>query len=138
MSQETLCFSATVLWEGKPVGQVINHGHGGSNQYHWETRKIGDTIEAWAKEQPLEFEFEKLDILIDQCLNHLENTKRFQRLFKKELLFRLKGDKKHEWRSFKIKTPDYLDRLVSHVRQKYGDKLECIGNEIGAEAALTY
>ena len=63
LSEATLCFSAAVYLDGKRIGEAFNRGSGGPNYYHWSNPEKGREAEAWANDQDLEFEFEKLDFL---------------------------------------------------------------------------
>ena len=38
LSEETLCFSASVYFNGKRVGVAKNRGRGGCNDYDWSRR----------------------------------------------------------------------------------------------------
>ncbi len=49
-SEETLCFRATVLVDGKVAGEASNDGHGGANRYQpWSLR---DTLTEYAASLP--------------------------------------------------------------------------------------
>ena len=39
MSEETLCFHATLYLDNKKIGNVSNHGQGGPNDYHFKEHK---------------------------------------------------------------------------------------------------
>lgn len=124
MSHETNCFSATIYLEGKRVGHVSNRGNGGCNDYHWIDQEAAHTIALFADEQCLEFDFERVDQLIDQLLNEAAETKQLKRLAKKSAPFRLKGDDIGSWRTLGVPAKD--PRVLPHLQQKYGDKLERI------------
>jgi hypothetical protein len=49
-SQETTCFTATVVIDGKTAGTVENDGHGGCNRYH--PHDFARRIDAYAKTLP--------------------------------------------------------------------------------------
>ena len=68
MSEETACFSASICLDGKEVGTVKNDGQGGSHSYHWQDRDVGRRIEEWADTQDTEFDFERLDQIVDGLL----------------------------------------------------------------------
>ena len=40
-SEETLCFNATVVFDGTPIAEARNDGHGGSTFLHALNRKAG-------------------------------------------------------------------------------------------------
>ena len=74
VSQETNCFSASIYLDGKKVGTARNHGNGGPNFYDWEDRQAGAEVEAYADAQTLEFDFEKLDQIVEGMLaQHAED-----------------------------------------------------------------
>lgn len=80
MSEETICFSARLMRDGRCVAQVKNTGRGGSNVYYWSDRNEATEIENWANAQPTEFQFEKLDqIVMDLLLQHVERQERIAR-----------------------------------------------------------
>ena len=126
MSEETTCFSASIYLDGRRVGTVSNHGTGGCNDYHWENRDAGRRIDSWADEQEMEFNFEKLDQIIDQLRVDFENKKQFRRWCKKDTGFSLRGDEEGHFRTIRsVFTPEVKEHLVN----KYGDKIERILNE---------
>lgn len=49
-SEETACFSATVVIDGKPAGTVSNQGHGGADMYH--PVSLEERLNAYAKTLP--------------------------------------------------------------------------------------
>ena len=65
-SEETTCFSATILVDGRRAGTASNDGRGGSHRYRWDDRAVGDAVEAWADSLDLEFAHEKLDQVVDR------------------------------------------------------------------------
>jgi hypothetical protein len=68
MSEETLCFSATLYVDGKKVATVKNEGHGGSNFYYWDDRELEGKVHDWAKPQPVKFASEYLDQIISDLI----------------------------------------------------------------------
>ena len=126
MSEETLCFSATIYFDGKKVGYARNNGCGGCNRYDWDSREIRETVEQWANEQETEFKFDVLDQLIDDIIQEYETNKWLKRQCKKKVVFRLKGDKKGEWHLLNY---PWCQKAVDFIEERYGDKVECIANE---------
>jgi len=49
MSEETTCFTAVVLLDGKVIGEASNEGHGGSTFLHYVTPAVKATAEEFAK-----------------------------------------------------------------------------------------
>lgn len=69
---------------------------------------------------------------VSELVGEFEDAKRFNRLCKTKVLFRLKTDKKGEWRTFKgAFTKQIKDWIVS----KYGDQVESIMNETVGQVA---
>lgn len=135
MSQETPCFSATIYLDGKKIGSVQNNGHGGCNSYYWNDHTAAKRLTAWADQQPTEFEFEKLDQIIDDLMNKQEILAQLKRWVKKDTMFRLKGDKKGEWRMVKKHT--FAPDVVKFLQGKYPN-LEHIADPNNLDAALAF
>ncbi len=49
MSEETTCFTASVLIDGKTIGEASNEGHGGSTFLHFVNPTAKSTAEEFAK-----------------------------------------------------------------------------------------
>lgn len=126
MSEETLCFSASIYLDGKRVGVVSNRGHGGPNEYQWSNAEAGRQIEAWAETVETDYDFEKLDQIVDGLLEKAEEEKQLRRWCKKETLFSVEGDDNGAFRT--IKAP-FNAEVKAHLVKKYGDKLVRIVNE---------
>ncbi len=132
LSEETDCFTCDIYLDGKKVGQASNRGNGGCNDYYWTDRTIGQSIENWAKTQPTEFEFEKLDQIISKLTALVEVVNTLKRRTKNTTWFRLTGDKVGAWHV--IKHP-YEPKVKEQLIKLHGDKLECIANEDFEKAA---
>ena len=102
MSEETLCFSATIYVGKKLAGTVKNEGRGGCNFYWWEDRALGKQIEEWANQQKTRSQYEKLDEIVSRMLDRDEVSKQLTKWAKKGTHFRLKGDKPGEWRKVQV------------------------------------
>lgn len=135
MSEETTCFSASIYFDGKKIGTVQNKGRGGSHNYYWSDNEAGRRLNEWAKAQPTEFEFDKLDQFIDGLIDKAEILAQLKRWVKKATIFRLKGDKPGEWRMVK---KGYVLRVVAFLTKKYGNKLEIVVDPANLNAALPF
>jgi hypothetical protein len=129
LSEETLCFSATIYFKGRRVGEATNRGCGGCNNYHWFDRAASKVapaeIEAWAEDQDLEFDFEKLDQIIGKLVHDFDDARRMRRLSKNKTVFRLAGDDDGTYRSLSI---PYSDRAQKYLDTEFGDKvIEIVG-----------
>lgn len=103
MSEETSCFSAQVYIDGRRVGSVLNHGHGGCHQYTGEAEAI---LSAHAKGLPkvqsdLVDETDPsgffcyapdADSLIDEALETYLMTRDLKRHLASKILFTKKGE----------------------------------------------
>jgi hypothetical protein len=135
LSEETECFSATICLDGKPIGTCGNRGHGSDNEYFWTDREAGKRLREYAQSLP-DSEYEgmtlpmDLDILIGDIMEEIEVEKQHRRWCKTKLVYRLKGDEKDTWRTFKPKTtPVWTKGWKAAIEQKHGDKLEEILNQ---------
>ena len=126
MSEETTCFSASIYLEGKRIGVVRNRGCGGCNEYTWTDNTAGRKVEAWAETQETDYEFEKLDQIIDDLMMKAEEKKQLRRYCKKQTLFVLAGDQDGSFRP--INHP-FTSQVKDFLGRKHGEKLERIVNE---------
>jgi hypothetical protein len=122
LSEETLCFTADIMVDGKNIGWVQNRGQGGCNLYHWTNQAAGDALLKYAKETVTKFQFEQLDIILDDIITKIQEEKQYRNWCKKGTYFRFKGDKPDAWQGYKkvIYTPEVKLKLQS----KYGDRIE--------------
>lgn len=83
-SEETDCFEATVLIDGKVVGSVKNEGHGGNNFYY--PREIEDTLDTHAKTLPqCQTDYGPLDMSADLIIGDLFSDWLLEKDLKKTL-----------------------------------------------------
>ena len=102
LSEETLCFSASVYFNGKRVGVATNRGNGGCNDYDWLEKETGREIHEWANAQKLtytnwegeeeEVTFEKLDHIVTNLVEEFEDKQWFKKKCKTSILFVREGD----------------------------------------------
>ena len=139
MSEETLCFSATVYVDNHKIGTVVNRGHGGPNEYQWTDPMKGHVLEDWAEKQVIVTEdpanpdkamfvtFEKLDWKIGEAFDAYEETQWLKRQCKTKTLFKLKDQENpDEW--WVIKAP-FCELAKHKLQQMYGGNLGEIANE---------
>ena len=140
MSEETICFTAAVLIDGKVVGEASNEGHGGSTfvRFIGENRlAVEEAAEALAKEaKPADFkgwEFlgdkgfnfaDLIDILVERHANAASDAKFLKKIRKDavEKLMFLTNEivvGSGQSRSFK-KVPNEATRLacIAHAKAK--------------------
>lgn len=103
MSEETSCFFAQVYVDGRHVGSVLNHGHGGCHQYTGEAEAIlsaeAKTLPKVKTDTPSEtdpsgfFHYAPdADSLIDEALDTYLMTRDLKRLIGSKVLFTKKGE----------------------------------------------
>lgn len=93
MSEETTCFHGDLYVDGVRVAHVENTGKGGCNRYVWNSREIQVKVEAWAKAQPLDFDFEHLDQLLGKQIMVYQVTQDYKKMCRKKLVWRLASHK---------------------------------------------
>lgn len=97
ISEETVCFSATIVIDGKVVGEVRNSGKGGCNDYRFEPgmKKVFDAaVERYKAECNPKFKHEFDDQMVDEVMEEqsLEKDMKTKTLFKhKGQLFTFNG-----------------------------------------------
>lgn len=126
--EETLCFCATLNYQGKPIAYVSNEGMGGSHR--WQKNKMPETFwaefAAFCKSTYTQFDFEQDDSLVDDLIEDIEEQKALKRKARKNTLFRLKSEnyERGEWRVLKAVGAGAVD----FIRKKYGaDVAEIFG-----------
>lgn len=87
LSEETNCFTATVYFDGKKIGDCRNDGHGGSTHLYFSDReKEAEVISYCRSLPPISFgEFSldcSLDLVLDGCLGEWLSKREGQRLEK--------------------------------------------------------
>lgn len=155
-SEETLCFSATVLFDGKPIAHASNDGHGGSTFLRPlqdpDSRDRLQEAESFAKSLPpdvtdypdpndsarkMTIEV-TLDYLVD-CLAEQQHTdKKVRSLFNRDMnnkvLF-LKGDRLLFLKGIKPKTIADKPVFFAKLRAKQGDNIVIL-DELPREEAF--
>ena len=139
MSEETLCFSATIYIDDKKAGHVSNRGTGGSHEFDWDSRDIGSAYEEWLEKQIIPFTtydgklttldsiWEKLETKVDEALEEFENTRWLKSQCKKKTLFKLKDQEDPDaW--WVIKAP-FCELAKAKLKKMYGNNLGEIANE---------
>ena len=131
MSQETVCFSASIYWKGKKIGVARNEGRGGCNFYDFDMDKPIKEFEEWVDSQHItytgfdgeekEVTTEKLDWIVDELREEAETAKWIKRQTKKQVIFRIEGDEEGSYRT--VGNQGQPEKAAAWVREKYGDKI---------------
>lgn len=149
-------FNAHLYRDGVKVAFVINAGTGGDTTFEWvdfkepridvqmtdyngqpytmqctpEEAKLHEFVKGktcyympeWNNEnEPLTPEF-----LIMELVDKMENERRFKKMCKTKVLFRLKSDNTNEWRSL---NGTFTPQVKALIVNKFGDQLDSIMNE---------
>ena len=136
MSEETLCFSASVYMDGRRVGTASNRGHGGSNEYRLDPDGRDD-INLWLKDADLVWSdgdavtFERLDFVIGELVEDFDRQAQIKRWMRTQVLFRLEGVAEGGFRTFKLGN-NTRERIHKHCLDKYGDKVVWLDGEVVA------
>jgi len=123
LSEETMCFEATLYIDGKKAASASNRGQGGCNEYHFIDAKVEKAFYSWTEKQEMEFDFEKEDQIVSKLVIAFDEDRWCKRKSKTKTLFRLKGDAADGWRTL---SAPYCDRVKAFMDKKYGDTITTI------------
>lgn len=160
MGMDVPGYNATLYRDGVKVALVIDEGSGGETQFQWLDWQAPKVEVPWqdyqgkpwsvhcTPEEAKLYEFIRgktwdskvsgkvqmdIGMFVSGLVDEYENAKRFKRICKDKVLFRVKGDKADEWRTIKAA---FSKRVKDYIVSKYGDQLEAIMNEsLGQVAA---
>jgi hypothetical protein len=144
LSEETLCFEATLYRDGKRIATVSNRGTGGPHAYCFINQDVCREVNDWAQVQPVtikspdpalpDFEpLEKLDYFVDTCVANVLRIRDLTKLCRKGIAYRLKDQKVDQWW---VTETQYTAEAAQRLRDQHGDKLEAIAQELIAELSL--
>jgi len=139
MSEETHCYSASVWMDGKRVGEVGNHGHGGCDEQRIDQATLAK-IDAWLTAHPpkgwnednavhgynIPYDLEMW--CGDQINAHLVERD-FSRILKTKVLFA------HDGKLYEIPRKKHpLQAIVDHIKKKYGGNTQILNTMKRPEA----
>lgn len=152
MSEETICFTATVLLDGKVMGTASNEGQGGCTFIHYVDANAKATLEAFAKTiSPSDFkgwEFrtegfdvsDLLDILVEEEDKKKHNKKTLNKVKKdcldKVIFIKAGENPKAGYRLLKCGTAN-IPKGIEAMRSKYGNDI-IIFNGMSDEALASH
>jgi hypothetical protein len=152
-SEETLCFKAVVLFDGEPVGDAENDGHGGCTfvRPRKDSRTRLAQAEAFAKSLPplvtdhadpsdrsrkLTIQI-TLDFLVDQLAEEMRNERRLRAIFKQDISRRLlyvEGDRLLYPKNIDLRSIRDKDAFYALWRGRHGADLVILNTLTDEEA----
>lgn len=148
-SEETLCFTAIVLFDGNPIATARNQGHGGATWFHalkGQGEKLGEA-EAFAKTLPplrikesdhdgpdraTELSVD-LELLVDHLANDMQVETTFNRDFNNKAMF-VKDRRLRYVKGIRLRQVQSRGALFDHLRSHFG--AEVVLNELSREEAF--
>lgn len=131
-------FSLSLHIDGKRAAEVTNSGCGGPNDYRWlqktpEQRKLAEAAfkehcRSVADEEDKDYS-EVEDIVLATLVDRLVEDRQLKRWCRTQILFRVEGDEEGAWRTIAAKWSERREKIRTHLRAKYGNKLAEIANE---------
>jgi len=148
MSEETICFSASLFLDGKKIGEASNEGQGGCTFIHYVDANAKATLEAFAKSlnpadfKGWEFRIEGFDVtdLVDILVEQEDKKKETQKIVKKvkkdcadKVIFLKSGaDPKMGYSLLKCGAAN-IERGIIAMQTKYGKDITIV-NGLSDEA----
>jgi hypothetical protein len=123
MSEDSACFTATLYVDGKRTALCSNHGQGEPTDFDVLNKPKWDEFETYAK-SVAKYEIEYAAQIVDALIFEEDMRKQRKRWLRSNVIFRLKGDKKGEWRT--CKHQGRRDEAAAAMRKKYGAKIETL------------
>lgn len=132
-SQETLCFEAELVKDGKLVAHVSNEGHGGPDLVDFVSPLASCEYNAFLDTLPkvphpfLSQQTMKVDseMYIQRLIQISDARKRLKRWCKTKVVYKTKTCKQGEWI---VVSSAPTQQAFEQVRQKHGDSLVAIAN----------
>lgn len=130
-------FNATLCRDGREVTFVIDDATGGDVRIQWadarsrgaEEKRLLKFLKTLPKERCEDREYDVTpDIFLAALVDQAQTEKRLKRLFRKETLFHLKGDRTDDdkWRVLKV---PFSSSVRAQLVRTYGDRLAHVLNE---------
>lgn len=144
-SEETVCFTAIVVFDGQAIATARNQGHGGATDFRalkGQEHRLNEA-EAYAKTlPPVQTQISKdqttdlpvdLELLIDILVDDLRLLRDFNRDFNNKAMFIIQGTLRY-LRGVKLRTVTDRAALFQRIRTQHG--AEIVLNELPREKAF--
>lgn len=133
LSEETMCFSATVYIDGKKRGEVKNRGCGGAHDYH--PFELEGEIEAHAATlPPYKSSYSEeprpmcAEILVNEILAKELELRDLRRAARNKTLFKIPGHNYGDGGYHSLNLP-YSEKAVTYLLKKYGSGVEILNSK---------
>jgi hypothetical protein len=141
LSEETHCYTATIVVDGKPAFQASNHGHGGPDHYQPIAPFTYDDvkrIDAWlAANRPVDksygMEIEcSLEIEVGDLINKALAVKRLNRMLKTKIVVLVDNKGKPALATYPARFPP-TPKNIELIKAR-GEKVVNLDNTLAAQA----
>lgn len=127
LSEETLCFSASLYHKNRRVGHLKNRGHGGPNEIDFLSKLAEtDALKAACSSTPNATTQEcwgMLDDQLDQLVHETYQTQQYKDWCRHKTVFRSKDQPDGEWHQINAK---YSEKVATYIRDQYPDTVEIL------------
>jgi hypothetical protein len=141
MSEETICFTANLILDGKTIGYASNEGHGGNTFCHFNSPADKAKAEAFAaKANPLDYGWDfksslTIDDLADILVERHDKAKANEKILKKvkkdmidKVVFIKEGENpKMGYRILKCGSAN-IEKGIAAMKAKYGNNITIFNN----------
>lgn len=144
LSQETLCFSASVYVNGKKVGTAENTGHGGMtdlNLYRkkadgdWErNRELYEELKEYVPQFTWDFDGEPVPHTVDSYIDELVwkeyERKDLLKQCRNQVLFRIPGEEYKEGEYSFVRNTKFSDKVKAALEKRHGKGLYIVNEHV--------
>ena len=125
LSEETLCFSASLYHKGRRVGHLKNRGHGGPNEIDFLSKLAEtDALKAACSSKPDATTQECWGMLhhqLDQLVHETYQTQQYKDWCRHKTVFRSMDQP--DWSQIAAK---YSEKVAAYIRDQYPDTVEIL------------
>ena len=134
LSEETLCFSATLYLNRRRVGHLKNRGHGGETEIEFSS-KLAETdalnaavhlhpaTSMSASDATTHEQWRFLHDQLDWLVGETYQTQQYKDWCRHKTVFRSKDQPDGEWRQINAK---YSEKVATYIRDQYPDTVEIL------------
>ena len=127
LSEETLCFSASLYHKNRRVGQIANRGHGGPNEINFKSKLAEtDALKTACSSKPdatTQECWRLLDDQLDQLVHEAFEKQQHKDWCRHATVFRTSDQPDGEWHRINRR---YSEIIANYIRQQYPDTVEIL------------